>query len=562
MPLIFCLLMTLGAAAQQRPATASGQGFDPVYANLEFTMPRVAEPSIPSRSVRITDFGAVGDGQQMNTKAFAAAVEALTKQGGGKVIIPRGIWLTGPIILKSNINLHSEAGALVVFSKNFDEYPLVKTSFEGLDTYRCISPIYGVDLENIAITGEGVFDGSGDAWRPVKKSKLTETQWKKLVASGGVLTPDKNTWYPSEKALKGGLNSNMNVPANLKTREDYEQVKDYLRPVMVSLVNCRKVLLDGPTFQNSPAWCLHPLMCEDITLRNLTVKNPWYSQNGDGLDLESCKNAVVYKCSFDVGDDAICFKSGKDADGRRRGKPTENAIVKDCIVYHGHGGFTVGSEMSGGIRNVHVSNCTFIGTDVGLRFKSTRGRGGVVEKVFISNINMVNIPAEAILFDLYYGGGSPVPEPDEKAVDKAQLAAALPPVTEETPQFRDIFIKNVTCKGAGQAVFLQGLPEMNLKNIRLENVIIDATKGLECIDSDGIQLTNVRIKADKGPAMYFKNGRNVQIEDFRYQIPGKTAVKVEGPLSENIRMKKADFGASDETIVLESNVKREALKLN
>jgi polygalacturonase len=396
----------------------------------------------------------------------------------------------------------------------------------------------------------------------VKKSKLTDTQWKKLVASGGVLTPDQNTWYPSEKALKGGQNSNMNVPANLKTREDYEQVKDYLRPVMVSLVNCRKVLLDGPTFQNSPAWCLHPLMCEDITLRNLTVKNPWYSQNGDGLDLESCKNAIVYKCSFDVGDDAICFKSGKDADGRQRGKPTENAIVKDCIVYHGHGGFTVGSEMSGGIRNVHVSNCTFIGTDVGLRFKSTRGRGGVVEKVFISNVTMVNIPAEAILFDLYYSGGSPVPEPDEKAVDKAQLAANLPPVTEETPQFRDISIKNVTCKGAGRAVFLQGLPEMNLKNIRLENVTIDAIEGLECIDSDGIQLTTVRIKADKGPAMHFKNGRNVQIEGFRYQIPGKTAVKVEGALSENIRMKKADFGASDETIVLESNVKREALKLN
>ena len=200
--MIPCLLVILGAAAQQKSATASGPDSDPVYANIEFAMPRVTEPAIPKRSVRITDFGAVGDGQQLNTKAFAAAIEALTKQGGGRVIIPRGIWLTGPIILKSNINLHSEAGALVVFSKNFEEYPLVNTSFEGLDTYRCISPIYGVGLENIAITGEGVFDGSGDAWRPVKKSKLTDTQWKNLVASGGVLTPDKNTWYPNEKALK------------------------------------------------------------------------------------------------------------------------------------------------------------------------------------------------------------------------------------------------------------------------------------------------------------------------------------------------------------------------
>ncbi len=560
--LIFCCLITLAASGQQKPATQSGTGSDPIYANLEFSMPRVAEPVFPNNSVGITDFGAKGDGKQLNTKAFADAIEALSKKGGGKLIIPGGIWLTGPIVLKSNINLHTEAGALVVFSRNFDHYPLVKTSFEGLDTYRCISPIYGINLENVAITGEGVFDGSGDAWRPVKKSKLTESQWKKLVASGGVLTPDKNTWYPSEKALKGSLNSDMNVPANLKTQQDYEQVKDYLRPVMVSLVNCRKVLLDGPAFQNSPAWCLHPLMCEDVTLRNLTVKNPWYSQNGDGLDLESCKNAVVYKCSFDVGDDAICFKSGKDADGRRRGKPTENAIVKDCIVYHGHGGFTVGSEMSGGIRKVHVSNCTFIGTDVGLRFKSTRGRGGVVEQVYISNINMINIPAEPILFDLYYGGGSPVPESDEKVVDKTQAAATVPPVTEETPQFKDISIKNVACKGAGRAVFLQGLPEMNLKNIRLENITIEANKGLECIDANGIQLTNVQIKADKGPAMYFKNSRNVQVEGFRYDIPGKTAVKVEGSLSENIRMKKADFGQVQETIVLEANVKREALKLN
>lgn len=509
---------------------------DWLYQNVGFEMSRVVVPSFPVGEFKITDFGAVPGGQVSNTKAFEQTIQAAFSKGGGKVIIPRGIWLTGPITLKSNITLHAEEGALIVFSKNFDDYPLIKTSFEGLDTYRCISPINGTGLENIAITGKGVFDGSGDAWRPVKKSKLTASQWKNLVASGGVLNEKKDIWYPSEKALKGVEVSQMNVPA-LNTREEHEAIKDFLRPVMVSLVNCRKVLLDGPAFQNSPAWCLHPLMCQDVTVRNVTVKNPWYSQNGDGIDLESCRNAVIYNSSFDVGDDAICIKSGKDADGRKRGTPTENVIIKKCIVYHGHGGFTVGSEMSGGVRNIHVSNCTFIGTDVGLRFKSTRGRGGVVENIWMSDINMIDVPAEAILFDLYYTGNSPVPEGDEKvtAADKARMAAMLPKVTEETPAFRDIFIRNVTCKGAGKAIFLQGLPEMNLKNIRLENVTIEATEGMTCRDADGIELHNVKIITGSGPAIELINTRNMKVTNFDYSVAGETAVRVKGVLTENIR---------------------------
>ena len=145
-------------------------------------------------------------------------------------------------------------------------------------------------------------------------------------------------------------------------------------------------------------------MCEDLTIRNVTVRNPWFSQNGDGLDIESCKNSIVYDSNFDVGDDAICIKSGKDEDGRKRAKPTENLVIRNCIVYHGHGGVTIGSEMSGGVKNVYVSGCTFIGTDVGLRFKSNRGRGGIVENLFFSDIDMINIPTQAISFNMYYGG--------------------------------------------------------------------------------------------------------------------------------------------------------------
>jgi len=531
-----------------------------IYSDLKFKMERVIEPTFPDYTVSIKDFGAVPDGSTLCTKAFADAIDAVSKKGGGKVIVPRGIWLTGPIQLKSNINLYTEEGALITFSKNFDDYPLIETSFEGLNTVRCLSPINGKKLENIAITGHGVFDGSGEVWRPVKKSKLTGDEWKKLIASGGVLNEVNNTWYPTERSLKGAkATETFNVPANLKSKEEWESVKEFLRPVMLSLASCKKVLLDGPTFQNSPAWCLHPLMSENVTVRNLTIRNPWYSQNGDGLDLESCKNVVIEKCHFDVGDDAICFKSGKDKDGRLRGMPTENVIVDNCVVYHGHGGFVVGSEMSGGVKNVKVSNCTFLGTDVGLRFKSNRGRGGVVENIYIDNINMVNIPAEALLFDLFYGGNSPVPTAEEKSIDKEKLAAMTPPVTEETPSFKDIYINNVTCKGAGRAVLLQGLPEMNLKNIKLSNVRIEAIKGIEMIDADGVDMKSVFVSTTQGPALRMKNTKSSSFDKFSYQ--SKEGVNIEGELTSSLVFKKSDFANASQQINISTEVKKGSVRV-
>ncbi len=513
--------------------------YSDIYDGIEFSMEKVTEPVIPEYSVNIKDYGAVPDGQTLNTQAFADAIKKAADNGGGKVIVPRGIWLTGPIVMKSNIDLHVEEGALILFSRNFDHYPLIETSFEGLETYRCISPVYAYDLENIAITGSGIIDGSGDAWRHVKKSKMTSSQWKNLIKSGGVLNEEENIWYPSKKSLKGAEGSIMNVPSGELTKQDYEAIKDFLRPVMISIIKCRNVLLDGPTFQNSPAWNIHPLMCENVTLRNLTVKNPWYSQNGDGLDLESCKNAVVYKCNFDVGDDAICFKSGKNATGRRRGMPTENVIVKECIVYHGHGGFVVGSEMSGGVRNVHISNCTFMGTDVGLRFKSTRGRGGVVENIYISDINMTDIPTEPIHFNLYYGGRAPIPEPEDKIIQQSN--AAVPPVTEETPQFRNIHMKNIVCKGAARAAILQGLPEMNLNNVTIENAIIEAERGIEFFDTDSIQLKNIFVKATNGPVLSITDTKNLVIEEFSQGTEGSGSILISGSRSANIRFRDVAF---------------------
>ncbi len=532
-----------GAATTSAAATGASAGNAieaTLYEGLEFDMPRVQVPTFPNNSVSITDFGAVGDGLAKNTEAFAQAIAAVAAKGGGKVVIPRGMWLTGPIVLQNNINLHAEAGAMVVFSKDFNDYPLVQTSFEGLETYRCQSPLSGKGLENIAITGKGTFDGNGDAWRPVKKSKMTDAQWKALLKSGGVLSDDGSMWYPSANSKKGDTpGSNFNVPS-MTTKAEFESVKDFLRPVMVSLVNCKKVLLDGPTFQNSPAWNLHPLMCEDVTIRNLNVRNPWYSQNGDGLDLESCKNSAIYNNTFDVGDDAICIKSGKDEDGRKRGMATENVIVKNNTVYHGHGGFVVGSEMSGGVKNIHVSDCIFMGTDIGLRFKSTRGRGGVVENIYISNIDMINIPTQAISFNLFYGGNSPVLEEDQRASDEAR-DEKLVPVSVETPAFKDIYMKNIRVSGADEAVALQGLPEMNLQNVNLENAVLKARKGISAVDTDGIRLKNVRVMAEQGPALTIYNSKNIAVEGLAYDETKGPVVKVMGPLTKNVKLESKDF---------------------
>lgn len=485
-----------------------------VYEGVEFEMPVVQEPVFPDYSVSITEFGAVGDAYTPNGDAFARAIEKVSQNGGGRVVVPRGIWMTGPVQMKSNINLHLENGAIIRFSSDFDDYPLIKTSFEGLETYRCMSPIHAHNLENIAITGNGVIDGNGDAWRPVKKSKMTASQWKNLVKSGGVLSDDGKIWYPSEKSKAGDERDNFNVP-DFNNREAFEEVKDFLRPVMVSIKECKNVLLDGPTFQNSPAWNIHPLMSEDVTIRNLTIRNPWYSQNGDGLDLESCKNVVIYNNTFDVGDDAICFKSGKNEDGRQRAMPTENVIVKNNIVYHGHGGFVVGSEMSGGVKNVHVSDCVFMGTDTGLRFKSTRGRGGIVENIYISNIDMIDIPTEPIRFNLFYGGDAPVMDDGGNSAPAEQRAEAVP-VTEETPSFRNIFMKNIRANGFGNAAFFMGLPEMNLQNVHLEDAILRGTKGISIIDADGIQMKNVKVTAEEGPALMIFNGKDVDIDGFMF----------------------------------------------
>ena len=527
-----------------------------IYTGIEFKMPQVAETSFPSNTVSIKDFGGIAGGNVKNTEAFKKAIDALVKKGGGKLVVPRGMWLTGPIVLQSNINLHIEEGAFVVFSKDKNDYPLVDVSFEGLNTIRCQSPISAKNAKNIAITGKGVIDGSGDAWRAVKKSKMAESQWKEIVASGGILSKDGKTWYPSESYKKGfESSSSFNVPDKI-SKSELESVKDFLRPVMVSIVGCDKVLLDGPTFQNSPAWNLHPLMTSNLILRNLTVRNPWYSQNGDGVDLESCKNVLIYDNTFDVGDDAICIKSGKNEDGRKRGMPTENVIIKNNVVYHGHGGFVIGSEMSGGARNIHVSDCTFIGTDIGLRFKTTRGRGGVVENIYVKNIDMINIPTQTIGFNMFYEGASPVLEDGQKEEGNKAPEKTFP-VTEETPIFRNIYFKNINAVNSYEAITINGLAEMNIKNIVIEDSQFDTKKALTIVDADGITLKNVKLKYSEGTGAVVYNSKNVDLSTLQLESSQKPTIKVLGSKTSAVKLPKDVKG---EQLQISKEVAKNAVK--
>jgi polygalacturonase len=395
-----------------------------------------------------------------------------------------------------------DRGALVQFSRDFHLYPLVVIDMKGEKQVDSTSPISGIGLQNVAITGEGIIDGGGDAWRPMKKDKLPDPDWNALVSSGGTVDSRGTTWWPEKDAMEGGRLVAMLQKTNCLDPEEYEPAHQYLRPKMIHLVGCHKVLLEGVTFQNPPNWTVNPAFCEDVTIRNISIHNSYAAQNSDALDVESCRRVIVRDCTIDAGDDGICLKSGKDAAGRRIGIPDEDILIEGCTVYHAHGGFVIGSEMSGGMNNIHLDNCTFIGTDNGLRFKSARGRGGVVENIFISNVRMENILENAIGFEMFY----------EKSGVRNGGDANLPAIDAGTPQFRDIRIENLVCRGAHKAMLLEGLPEMPIRNFVLKNISISAQHGASVIDANAVRFENVHIDQAAGEKLNQTRVKNSSLE--------------------------------------------------
>lgn len=517
----------------------------------------IEKPVIPEQEFVITDYGAKSDGSFLNTEAINATILACSEAGGGKVIIPNGIWKTGPIQLKSHINLHVADGAVVLFTDDFDEYPFIQSYFEGIKDYRAMPLIYADSITDIAITGKGVFDGSGDAWRLVKKEKMTEDQWEELIESGGYLTENGKQWWPNKYVYEVSQNPGK-YRTMLDTIQDRDKYKAYYRPYLVQMISCDRVLIEGPMFQNSPVWCIHPMMSTNLTINDIKIKNLWYAQNGDGIDVESCKYVSIRNSYFDVGDDAICIKSGRDEEGRERGMPTQYLYVDNCIVLRGHGGFVVGSEMSGGVKDVWVENCSFLGTDIGLRFKSARGRGGVVENIHIENIRMTNILRDAITFNLFYAGLAP----DEMGDDPIEyLVAEKPEVTEETPAFKNITITGIQCYGADRAVQILGLPEMPVNTIKLSNSVFEANKGINCLFASGLEVDNVTVNTKGESTLNINNVVGANISSLKGN--SELLCQIDGSETQNIKFMSEDIPSitekikksekvSDEEIILEN----------
>jgi polygalacturonase len=522
--------------------------------NTPAVLPTAELPAFRKDTISILHRGGKPDGSTLNTGVINQAIELLASRGGGVVLVPPGLWLTGPIEIKSNINLHLASGATLLFTDDFTQYPLIRANWEGIPQMRNQSPISASNAENIAITGQGIIDGNGDAWRMVRRDKLSESQWKKLTASGGVLSDDQRTWYPSEKSRRGAGFVNPGAIQPDKNPAFYDSVKDFLRPNMLLMTSCRRILLEGVTFQNSPAWCLHPLMCEDLTVQGISVKNPWYAQNGDGIDVESCRNVVIENSVFDVGDDALCIKSGRDAEGRKRGMPTANVLIRNCTVYAAHGGFVIGSEMSGGARDIWVYNCTFIGTDIGLRFKTTRGRGGVVENIHVRDIYMKDIQGEAILFDMYYAARDPIPlAGEQRALPKVEFK----PVDVSTPVFRNFNIQHVYCNGAAQAIYVRGLPEMHVSGIVMENMSFVSKKGIYLEEGSDIRLENIYLATKhsdpvveiiQSKDIHFKSISTSAEPRLKYRISGSRSARIQPERGVKAGQIAFDLGATEKSI--------------
>lgn len=452
--------------------SAKAEDYSKHYQNLPVELKQVVSFDIPDNTVSITDFGGVGDGVALNTEAFRKAISALTKKGGGRLVVPQGVWLTGPIVLKDNIDLHIERNAIVLFSPDKSLF----VDAEGKSS-RCDPGIKASKRKNIAITGEGIIDGNGAQWRPVKRSKVSDTEWKRFAAIGGVERQNGTLWYPWD--LKAGYKNIADTPeAQEKCRQD-----------LIRLTDCENILIEGVTVQNSPRFHVHPCNSKNIIIDGITVRCPWNAQNGDAIDLSDCHQALIVNSVVDAGDDGICMKSGKTKE-KALVNGCEDILIEDNTVFHAHGGFVIGSEDITGMKRIVVRRCRFSGTDTGLRFKSGIGRGGKTEDIHISDIVMNDITDEAIVFQCDY-----VDRPAGSEGKKAKTSGS-----EFVPEFTDIHISNVVCRGAKTAIKAKGIEGMNcIHDIEIANsTIVYTSKGSDIDETTAkVKLSNVNIVEDK-----------------------------------------------------------------
>jgi hypothetical protein len=440
----------------------------------------------------VRTYGAVADGKTKNTVAIRKAISAASAGGGGTVYLGGGTYLTGPIHLASNITLFIDAGTILKFSDDFGDYlPMVRSRWEGTEVFNFSPLIYADRADNIAVVGRGTIDGQGAAWWKYLRALKDEHQ------KTGVWRTDK--WRQEFSRM----NPNLEWPDD---RQNLEM--GFLRPPLIQLIECHNVAIEDLTIRNSPFWTVNPVYSDDVNVRGVTIDNPLDAPNTDGIDPESCRNVHIADCHISVGDDCITIKSGRDRQGRRIGRAAENITVTNCTMGHGHSGVAMGSEISGGIKKIAVSNCVFDGTDRGIRIKSTRGRGGVVEDVRVENIVMKNVREEAITLNLYYTNAPPEA------------------VSERTPRFRNIHLSGIS-GSAGEAGAILGLEEARIENVTLTDVDLVAQKGLSIKDASHVSLSAVRVDTAAGPSLMIDRSDDVHLFDVRTLTPHPATPVVE-----------------------------------
>jgi len=440
---------------------------------------KVEQPQFLDKNYNILDFGEINENPEINQKTIQYAIDTISQMGGGHLVLNPGIIECGPIELKSNIDLVIPRNCYLKFVKDHKFYKPEMFNYEGKKAIRCNSPIKIWNCENVAITGDGIIDGCGFYWRPCKDWKINvkEKEAREKISTFYVKTKESMIWYPTESSYLGSLKGIDNI-----TLEESDQYWDLFRPVLISIYKSNKVLLKDITSSNSPAWNIHPLFSTNLTFDSIKVKNEYSAQNGDGIDIESCKNVLVFNSVFEVGDDGICIKSGKNREARLIKGPSENIYIHDNLVYHAHGGIVIGSEMSRGVKNVFVSNNSFIGTDVGIRFKSAIGRGGVVEDIHLDNIYMSDIKEEAIIFDLGYS----LYKMDHENSDDVEAID-----NDDIPYFQNITMSNMVSNGSKVFLKIRGINPLTVKNIHIENVSFKSKEFLDLNNCSNVRLKNV-----------------------------------------------------------------------
>ncbi|SDM10482.1 Pectate lyase superfamily protein [Catalinimonas alkaloidigena] len=437
-----------------------------------------ANPPKTALYYNVLDYGAKRDGSQLATASIKKAIDAAVATGGGTVYFPAGEYLTGPIHLKSNITIFIDAGALIKFSDNFDDYlPMVPSRWEGTNVTNFSPLFYAYKAENIAIVGRGTIDGQGKKWWDyffeARKNKETRSKWQQEFdrVNPDVIKPDVHGTYDV----------------------------GFLRPPFIQPMYCKNVRIEGITIQNSPFWTVNPEFCENVTVTGVTINNP-PSPNTDGINPESCRYVHISDCHISVGDDCITIKSGKDEDGRKVGVPAENYTITNCTMLSGHGGVVIGSEMSGDVKKITIANCVFDGTDRGIRIKTARGRGGVVEEIRVSNIIMKDIREEAVMMNMQYTKTDPEP------------------VSERTPRFRNIHISGIT-GNAQNAFVLRGLDEMPIDEVTFSDINLRTRDGVNILNATNVSLHDVRITTEAGPSLEAQNVQHLEIDGFKTLEP-------------------------------------------